>query len=103
MTELDRNLKNTNRKKVVVGADVNAGSRWWLEETDERGEVVVEVLMRHNMEITNKTSELKTFEGSRGRGRNIDIIAVTEDIYRKRWEWRVEDKLMSDYRALILG
>lgn len=87
---------------MVGVADVNAGSRWWLEETDERGEAVEEVLLRRNMEITNKTSELKTFEDRRGRGRNIDIIAVTEDIYSIRWEWRIEDKLMSDHRALIL-
>lgn len=94
-------LVEARSRRVVVGMDANAGSPLWGEAVvDERGSEVEELILAHDLTVLNKTGQLTTFEGYIGRGRNVDVSMVTEDLGREKWEWKVIDREFSDHREI---
>lgn len=84
----------------MIGGDFNAKSGvWYSNELEERGSLLEDLIMAHNLVVKNEPSELTTFEDSRGRGTNIDATLMTRRI-RINTPWRVQDDCHSDHRRI---
>lgn len=84
----------------MIGGDFNAKSGvWYSNELEERGSLLEDLIMAHNLVVKNEPSELTTFEDSRGRGTNIDATLMTRRI-RINTPWRVQGDCHSDHRRI---
>lgn len=100
MRSLERVLLHCQGEQTVIGGGFNAKSGvWYSNELDERGSLLEDMVMAHNLVIINEPSELTTFEDSRGRGTNIDVTLSTRRI-RVNTPWRVQDDCHSDHRRI---
>lgn len=103
MRSLERVLLFCQGEQIVIGGDFNAKSGLWYSNVlDERGSLLEDMAMAHNLTIINEPSELTTFEDSRGRGTNIDVTLTTRRI-RVSAPWRVQDDCHSDHRRVLFS
>ncbi|KAI4474757.1 hypothetical protein M0802_015458 [Mischocyttarus mexicanus] len=104
MAKLERIVRKKNGRRVICGADLNSRSVLWNgKQTDRRGFIVEETLEVLDMEVLNKKNKnyITTFKDTRGRGSNIDVIFITENLRKEMGNWQLDQELISDHRMLI--
>ncbi|KAI4472868.1 hypothetical protein M0802_016458 [Mischocyttarus mexicanus] len=104
MAKLERIVRKKHGRRVICGADLNSRSVLWNSgQTDRRGFIVEETLEVLDMEVLNTKNKdnITTFEDTRGRGSNIDVIFITENLRKEMGNWQLDNELISDHRMLI--
>ena len=91
---------NTNSLQILMGLDSNAwSSLWGCSETNRRGEVLEEFILRNDAFILN-TGSKPTFVTSRAKS-IIDITLITNDLLNLVNDWKVEDEdTFSDHKRI---
>lgn len=84
---------------VALDAD-HFSTRWFSRFTDQRGNIIENMLVERGMSCLNKRSENTTFSGARGFT-NIDITLSNSDLTNRIQGWTViPDQTSSDHRIL---
>lgn len=98
---IERVLLTLKGHSVIVCADANAKSTLWHSgQTDERGELLENLIAQQNLFIHNKDSDAYTFESLSGTA-NIDVTLSTSRIYNKISHWTIHrDKTTSDHNLI---
>ena len=90
----------TEEAGVVIGGDVNAHSTMWgSKETNRRGELVEELIFRHNLSLCNR-GVTPTFITRRASS-IIDLTLCSSNIFKSVRRWKVnKEDLCSDHRRI---
>lgn len=101
--EVQKLIKYCNSKKLplLIGCDANAHNWiWGSNDTNQRGEYLLEFILKENLEIFNVGST-PTFV-TRVREEVLDITFGTSSLNRVVRNWRVSDEpSMSDHRIIM--
>ena len=89
-------LKN---KKVLIATDANAKSHLWGFESDAKGVMLEDFIMRHDLTVLNNREDLPTCKGTREETR-IDVTLVTSNAIKCVKDWKVESWSSSDHRPI---
>lgn len=83
-------IDNVGTEKILIGGDINGKSPlWFSKDRNERGTEFEEVLQKNKLVTLNKGGFPYTYDSIHGCD-NIDITAVTDEIFNKTNNWRVE-------------
>lgn len=92
-------IKELGNRMILVCGDFNAKSSWWYSAgTDERGELLQELIIEEGLTIHNTPQMLTTFENVHGRS-NIDLT-LSKNLECSIAEWKVHDRSSSDHRLI---
>lgn len=87
LNSLDRLL--SRNKHCILTGDFNAKStEWGGDHTDTRGEMLTELLQKHNMVLLNN-GRTPTFSNKNGSS-YIDLTACTDTIHNRIINWKVD-------------
>jgi len=85
MSKLSNMRLLAQQRNVMYCADVNAKSSLWFSSvTDQKGEIVEEILWNLGLQVTNEPGQPSTYRGYTDNESNIDITALRERSSTKR-------------------
>ncbi|CAK1546358.1 unnamed protein product [Leptosia nina] len=91
-------------KRTIIGGDANAKSVWWgSDKTNQRGELLEELLEESNMNILNEgnTPTFETIRGNTLYSSIVDITACTPEMMNLISNWEVNKGIVnSDHNAI---
>lgn len=87
--------------KVLITMDSNAKSHMWFsKETDERGKIVEEFLLRNDLYILNEPNNAPTYLTTKGDS-NIDLSLISGKLLNSIKGWRVHKECTTSDHNLI--
>ena len=84
-------------QKVLIAIDANAKSHLWGFESDAKGVVLENFIMRYDLTVLNNKEDLPTCRGTR-RETRIDVTLVTPNAINCAKDWKVVSWSSSDHR-----
>ena len=98
---VERLLKFTKGKKLILAIDSNSRSTTWHDiKTNPRGKVLEEFLAYNQLHILNEDSERTTFQSSRGSS-NIDLTIANNHMLAAIKDWKIlEEESCSDHNII---
>jgi len=99
---ISRIKRNNINSQIIISADVNAlSSSWYSRTTDERGEMIEELIAAHNLTVLNQASRFTTFSSPSGIS-NIDISLATPRITKYVCDWHISpETTISDHNTIL--
>lgn len=98
---LERILKFTKGKKLLIAIDSNCRSTTWHDiKTNPRGKALEEFLTYNQLHVLNEDSERTTFQSSRGSS-NIDLTIANNSMIAAIKDWQIlEEESCSDHNII---
>lgn len=94
------NIMTSNKKKIIIGGDLNARAKLWDNTYNARGFILEEWVDRTDMMILND-GKMETCVRAQGSSR-VDVTIATEAAAKeiREWEVDVETDTLSDHRYI---
>lgn len=101
---LNELISNISHEYVIIGGDFNAKSSiWGGENTDQRGEELIEFMLNNNLNTLNNNTSLPTFETINGKSW-VDITLASINLLSEVVFWKVlETESLSDHRYIFFS
>lgn len=94
-----------NNRRLIIATDINARATvWHSDKTDERGQLVLNVLDELNLFVVNGPGQPPTWRGHAGESSRIDITIANANALPLVTGWRVMDgATSSDHNPIIMN
>lgn len=98
LDQLQTIIDETGGQRLIVSLDSNTHSRaWYSEEEDDRGDEMLDLIMRNNLTIINQPHQPAT----QTSGTNIDLTLCSQNLRDMIRDWKVhEGESLSDHRLI---
>ena len=90
-------------EKVLITLDANAKSvMWHADATDEKGALVEDLIIEHNLTVLNQPNNYPTFMNANGQS-NIDITLTNANLVKHVNHWEVDRGCTtSDHNLIVI-
>lgn len=101
LTKIENVIQKTHIENILITGDFNAKSHsWGGDKLDDRGELVLEFIIKNNLNLINDKNSEPTFQNSRGKSW-IDLSIVSNNLIREVKNWKVlNEPSYSDHKFI---